>query len=60
VHLTRSGYSTWIDSAAEIARRIIATGSPTPVLHAEKSIGPAFASGSRFEIVAAFVRFEIN
>lgn len=53
-------YSTWFDAAAEIADKITATGSPIPVLHAEKSIGPAFASASRSELVDAFERFEVN
>ncbi len=53
-------YSTWFDVAAEAARTINATGSPTPVLHAEKSIGPAFASCVESEIVDAFDKFEIN
>ncbi|GGL81684.1 hypothetical protein GCM10011575_44960 [Microlunatus endophyticus] len=51
-------YSTWFDAAVEIADQIAATGAPTPVLHAEKSIGPAFASDSGHEI--AFDRFAVN
>lgn len=51
-------YSTWFDNAAEIARLINATGSPTPALHAEKSIGPAFASNRRSDIEAAHEKFE--
>jgi len=53
-------YSTWFDTATTIAREIIATGSSTPVLHAEKSIGPAFATGSRAEVAAAIGKFRLN
>lgn len=53
-------YSTWFDAEADAARAINATGASTPVLHAEKSIGPAFASSARPEIVDAFDKFEAN
>jgi len=51
-------YSTWFGAADEIARKIVATGALTPVLHAEKSIGPAFAGDADPEV--AFERFELN
>ena len=53
-------YSTWFDIADDAARTINATGSLTPVLHAEKSIGPDFASSVESDTVEAFERFEIN
>ena len=53
-------YSTWHDAAPAIARAIVATGAPTPVLHAEKSIGPAFARGSEADRQDALDLFEVN
>lgn len=53
-------YSTWYDAEAEAVHKIIATGAPTPVLHAEKSIGPAFASDSDADIAVALARFDAN
>jgi sugar phosphate isomerase/epimerase len=53
-------YRDWFVAAEDMARAIVATRAPTPILHAEKSIGPAFASGRGLEIAAAFDRFEVN
>lgn len=53
-------YSTWFGDAPAIARSIVATGSPTPVLHAEKSIGPGLISASVSERANAFDKFVTN
>lgn len=53
-------YSTWFDDADEFADKIVATGAATPVLHAEKSIGPAFAEDAIDSHDRAFERFETN
>src|SRR5690606_64942 len=53
-------YGSWFGATDEIAGEITATGAPTPVLHAEKSIGPAFAAGAPAVTAAAFEQYEIN
>lgn len=53
-------YSAWFDNPTKAARLITGTRSATPVLHAEKSIGPSLTSNSPAEVEEAFAKFEIT
>lgn len=51
-------YHSWYENAQQIARQITAVDASTPVVHAEKSIGPLLVDAGHREQV--FDLFEIN